>query len=237
MASDLITSWQVDGEKMEMVTEFTFLGSKITVDSDCSHDIKRSLLLGRKAVSNLDSILKTKDITLPTKFHIVKDMGISNSHEWMWELDHKEGWLLKNWCFLPVVLEKTLGSPLDSKEIKPVNPKGNLPWIFIGRTDVEGPTLWTSLHLVQRANSLEKTLMLGKIEDRMRRGWQRMRWLDDIIDSMDMSLSKLQETLKDKEGWHSAIHGVTKSQTQLKDWTTILSTSRSLSCWQTPCGK
>ena len=83
MASDLITSWQVDGERMEMVTEFTFLGSKITVDSDCSHDIKRSLLLGRKAVSNLDSILKTKDITLPTKVHIVKDMGISNSHEWM----------------------------------------------------------------------------------------------------------------------------------------------------------
>ena len=140
MASSPITSWQIDGETMETVTDFIFLGSKITVDSDCIHEIKRCLLLGRKAITNLDNVLKSRDITLPTNVKIVKGMVFS-SHVWIWELDYKEDWALKNWCFLTVVLEKTLESPLDCKEIKPVKPKENQPWIFIGRTDVEAPIL------------------------------------------------------------------------------------------------
>ena len=144
MASDPITSGQIDGEKMETVTDFLSLGSKITMGSDHSHEIKRRSFLGRKAMTNLNNILKSRDITLPTKVHIIKAMVFSSSHVWMWELDHKEGWAPKNWCFWTVVLEKTLESPLDCKETKSVNPKGNKPWIFIGRTDaeVEASILW-----------------------------------------------------------------------------------------------
>ena len=120
---------------------FYFLGLKITAGGDCSCEIERCLLLGRKTMTNLESILKSEDITLLTKVHIAKAM-VFPVHVWMWELDHKEGWVLKNWCFQIVVLEKTLESPLDSKEIKPVNPKRNQPWIFIGRTDAEAPVLW-----------------------------------------------------------------------------------------------
>ena len=141
MASGPITSWQIEGGKVEAVTDFIFLGSKITTDSDCSHEIKRHLLLGRKAMTNLDSILKSRDISLSTKVHLYsQSYGLSSSHVWMWELDHKEGWALKNWCFWTVVLVKTLESPLDCMEIKPVNPKGNQPWIFIGRNDAEAET-------------------------------------------------------------------------------------------------
>ena len=125
-------------------TDFIFLGSKITAYGDCSHEIKRCLLLGRKAVTNIDSILKSRDITLLTKIRLVKAMGIFSSHVWMWELDYKESWVTKNWCFWTVVLEKTLESPLDSKDSKPVHTKGNQSWIFIGKTDAEAetPILW-----------------------------------------------------------------------------------------------
>ena len=143
MASGYLTSWQINGETMETVTDFIFLGSKITADGDCSHEIKRFLLLGRKAMTNLDSILKSRDITLLTKVHLVKAV-FSSSHVWIWGLGHKESWALKNWCFWSVVLAKTLESPLDSKEIQPVHPKGNQSWVFIGRTDAEAetPILW-----------------------------------------------------------------------------------------------
>ena len=143
MASGPITSWQIAGETMEIVTDFIFLGSKITGDGDCSHGIKRCLLLGRKAMNNVDSILKSRDITLPTKVHLVKAM-VFPVVMYGCELDYKESWAPKNWCFWTMVLEKTLESPLDSKEIQLVHSKGNQSWIFIGRTDAETeiPILW-----------------------------------------------------------------------------------------------
>ena len=139
-----------------------FLVSKITADGNCSHEIKRCLLSGRKAMTNLDNIEKQRQYFanegLPSQSY-----GFSNSHVWIWELDYKESWVPKNWCFWMVVLEKTLESPLDCKEIKPVNTKGNQFWIFIGRTDVEAETPIFG-HLIWRTDSLEKTLMLGNIE-------------------------------------------------------------------------
>ena len=144
-ASGPITSWQTDGETMETVTDFIFLGSKTTVDGDCSHEIKKHLLLGRKVMINLDSILKSRHY-FANKGTSSQSYGFSSSHVWMWELDYKEGWALKNSCFLTVVLRKTLESPLDSKEIQSVHPKGNRSWIFIGRSDAEAETtiLWPS---------------------------------------------------------------------------------------------
>ena len=132
-----LTSWQTDGETMETMTDFLFWGSKITANGDCSHEIKRLLLLGRKAMTNRDSILKNRDIILSTKVCLIKAIFFSSSHVCIWELEYKESWVLKNWCFWTVVLEKTLESPLGCKEIKPVNPKRNQSWIFIGRTDAE----------------------------------------------------------------------------------------------------
>ena len=129
---------------MGKLSDFIWGGSKITADGDCSHEIKRCLLFGRKAMTNLDSIFKSRDITLPTKVHLVKAMVFSSSHVWMWELDYKESWAPKNWCFWTVELENPLESTLDCKDIHPVHPKGNQSWIFIGRTDVEAetPILW-----------------------------------------------------------------------------------------------
>ena len=125
MATGPISSWQIDGETMKTMTEFILWGFKITADGDCSHEVKRCLLLGRKVMSKLDSILESRDITLPTKVHLVKAMVFSSSYIWMWELDYKETWVPKNWCFWTVVLEKTLECPLDCKKIQPVHPKGN----------------------------------------------------------------------------------------------------------------
>ena len=140
-ASGPITSWQIDGETVKTGARFIFLGSKITAEGDCSHEIKRCLFLGRKIMTNLDSILKSRDIILPTKVRLVKAMGFPMV---MWKLDCEESWVLKNWCFWTVVLEKTLESPLDCKEIWPVHPKRDQSWVFIRRTDAEAeaPILW-----------------------------------------------------------------------------------------------
>ena len=138
-----ITSWQIDGETVDS-DRLYFFGSKITANGDCSHEIKRHLLLGRKVMTNLDRMLKSRDITLLTKVLLIKAIVFSSDQVWMWELGYKESWVLKNWCFWTVVLEKTLESALDSKEIQPVRPKGNQSWILIGRTDAEAetPILW-----------------------------------------------------------------------------------------------
>ena len=167
-----------------------------------------------KAMTNINSVLKSRHY-FANKCPYSQSYGFFSSHVWMWELDHKEGWALKNWCFWTVVLEKTLESPLHSKEIKSVNPKGNQSWIFIGRTVAEAAILW---HLMRRADSLRKPLMLGKTEGE-RRGWQRMRWLNGIIDFMGMSW------VSSGSWWWTGRPGVLQStgwQRVRHDWATEL---------------